>query len=292
VDSELAVRQRIARELQQALGEQPSFPAEIIWLEVNALRFWEYPNDYVWKPVYIDKTTRGTLRTTGEIVIPGSSTRRLDPLTSKYGIHFRKTFTADSPPLKRGESPRIERENTLRIIELLPVDFSDHLEPLGASDFVFRSRIVIGETFASISPFSNESYNAAISLPLDSQVVLRLQFQIHQAFASVQTLHQYGVAHGDLHLENILWTKRDDYPARPIDFGSAIFRTEATPEQWAASCRDDFEEFYREAGLLQLNIKQLLKGEVFEGSVEKADALFPPEIAGKLNNLGKSKKEY
>ncbi|OAM91774.1 hypothetical protein AW736_01660 [Termitidicoccus mucosus] len=209
----------------------------------------------------------------------------------KLGIHFKKTFTSDSPPLKRGESPEIEERNTRKAIQLLPVDINDHLMPLGASPLIFRSRVVIGETFASLSPFTNENYRDSINLILDPQIVMRLQFQILQAFASIQTLHRHGVSHGDLHFENIVWTRNDDYPARPIDFGSAIFRAEATPEEWDKSCRDDFEEFHREAGILQLNIKRRLKGQVFEESIVKAEELFPDDIAKELKNIGISDKE-
>lgn len=274
------------------MGEHPNFPAEIIWLEANALKFWRGAEDFVWKPVYDDKTTRGVLRTTGEIVIPGKNTLQEHPNTSKFGIHFRKTFTPESPPLRRGESPEIEEKNTRKAMQLLPVDINDHLIPLGASPLIYRSRVVIGETFASLSPFTNENYADAINLGLDPQVIMRLQFQILQAFTTIQTLHRHGVSHGDLHFENIIWTRNDDYPARPIDFGAAIFQAEATPEEWDKSCQDDFEEFYREAGLLQLNIKRRLEGQIFEESITKADELFPPEIAHKLIGLGKSGREF
>ena len=291
VQNKSTVRQKLTEALHHALGERPNFPAEIIWLEANALKFWDGVEDLVWKTVYDDKTTRGILRTTGQIVIPGKNTLQEHLSTSKFGIHFRKTFTPDSPPLRRGESPEIEEKNTRKVIQLLPVDINDHLMPLGASPLIYRSRVVIGETFASLSPFTNENYSDSINLKLDSQIILRLQFQILQAFTTIQTLHQSGVSHGDLHFENIIWTKNDDYPARPIDFGSTIFRAESTPEEWNKSCQDDFEEFYREAGILQLNTQKRLEGQVFDESITKAGELFPPEIAHELMGLGKSFRE-
>jgi len=99
--------------------------------------------DRVIARVYSDLITNGNIVTRGEIVVPGEETLRAFPRTSAFPFHFRKTFTPESRPIKRGgETPQIEFEKTKPIHRAFPRHVP---EPLGYDEWTYRCTTVCGQ---------------------------------------------------------------------------------------------------------------------------------------------------
>ena len=193
----------IDRIVTEALGAPANNAARIAWLETYGLSLHDGADDLVISEVYQDITTKGTIRTRGDLVIPGLRTRA--KVGGTYGVHFRKTFTQESPPILRGESPTREMERTRRALTLLGPQFASCIEPLYAETFVYRARVIPGETFASVSPFTERAYEEAMRVGAAQVKQYRMVAKCQAAYSVVVRMHSLGVSHADLHLENLLW---------------------------------------------------------------------------------------
>ena len=120
--------------------------------------------DTVIARVYFDTVPKDRIVTCGEIVVPGEDTKRAFPRTRGFQFHFRKTFTPESRPIQRGETPKVEFDKTVPIHRRFP----GHVpEPLGYEQWVYRCTTVCGRTFNAMSPFADISYERALGLTLD-----------------------------------------------------------------------------------------------------------------------------
>jgi hypothetical protein len=107
-------------------------------------------NDTVIATVYIDATTKGKIITRGEIVVPGEQTLRTFPRAGDFPFHFRKTFTTESGPIRRGETPQIEFAKTIPIHRSFPEQIP---EPIGFDKWVYRCTAMSGQSLNALSPF-------------------------------------------------------------------------------------------------------------------------------------------
>jgi hypothetical protein len=239
--------------------------------------------DKVIARVYTDLNTSGKTLTTGEIVEACPQTQKQFPLTQKHTKHFLKKYTPESPPIKRGETPEVEFNQTQKILKLIPAGFQKIPQPLGFTQYTYRSSLIEAQTIASLSPFTNKSYEDAIETQLLAEEAQRHHKIVQKCFDHIQAFHHLKMCHGDLHLDNIMW----DGQVHLIDFASTTLKKEHTAEDWKINTTDDLSEILREAGILQLNQKHTLIGTVFELARKEAHELFPDELAEKLVSLPK-----
>jgi hypothetical protein len=170
----------------------------------------------------------------------------------------------------------------------IPFDLGLRLSPLAHAPLTYRSRVVPGQTFAALSPFSDLSYEDAIATPLLPELAAALEQRINLSYEAILRMHAENVLHGDLHLDNIMWiADAPSTPVQPIDLASALFREDLSVEEWEAGTFDDLNEFLREAGLLQLNIGRRIQGRCFSESCRLAKELFPAHLAAAMAKLPK-----
>ncbi|WP_198529897.1 phosphotransferase [Geminisphaera colitermitum] len=267
-------------------SDSPELSSTLRFLEQHGFDLHDEHEDLVLYRVYRDEMFSGEARTFADIVIPGIETRKAFPPTNTYGIHFRKIYTPASPPIGRGETPEVEFARTIRALSKIPTDLGNRLKPLAHESLVYRSRVVPGQTFAAMSPFSDLSYEDAIAAPLIPEVADRLEMRISASYDATLRLHKAGVLHGDLHLDNIMWIADDPTaPVQPIDLASTVFKEDISAQEWDMGVFDDLNEFLREAGLLQLNQKRRIIGCCFDEARKLASELFPEDIATALRAL-------
>ncbi len=265
--------------VQKSSRYEDSTAGLLAFLEEHGRELYTGADDLVLMPVYLDATTSGAIRTRGEFVVPGSKTIERYPACGRYGLHFRKTFTPESGPLRRGETPAIEFERTQRIRDRLPADLARIIEPLAAEPLVYRSRAIAGATIAALSPFTNQSYEDALVCRISPFDITSAGRRCEAVFNTITDLHAKGIAHQDLHLENVLWLPKNGGVAVPIDFGAAGVREQMSAEEWRAACADDLTEIVREAGLVQARLNRRLDAPVFRAAIEQANDLFPTCVA-------------
>jgi hypothetical protein len=288
VNSGLDPRVQTVRDAVRAAtgSSSPTLASTIHFLEQHGRELFQGTDDLVVYEIYRDTTTSGRVPTVGDIVIPGQMTLETCPETSGYGIHFRKIYTRDSPPIRRGETPAVEFARTTRALRLLPDDIGIRLKPLAYDTWIYRSRVVPGQTFAAVSPFSDLPYDDAIEQAIDESESAALAARITASVAIVRRMHGANVAHGDLHLDNLMWiSDLREHQVQPIDLAAAVFREDVTDEEWAAAVHDDLSELMREAGLLQLCLGRKLEGVCFGEARALANGLFPGLIAGRFAGL-------
>jgi len=282
---------RIRREVREAVGcFKHTSERTLSYLEDHGLSLYSGPGDLVLFEVYQDRTTSGVLLTRGDIVIPGSEILATLPTSKRYGCHFLKTFTLASPPLRRGETPRMEFERTLEVIEALGPGRASYIEPIAFGPLEYRSRAIPGVTYASQSSFRNLSYEHSIEVGshLDPTEVTEMAQRLYEADAHIRALHEKGFSHGDLHPDNIMTvTDRDGKSwSQMIDFASAVPTSGFSETKLAELQFDDRIEFLREIALLQIARGQTFDHPMAVESLDKADDLFPDEIADRARAVG------
>lgn len=250
------------------------------FLRKQAARIPPSKDDVVLDTIYEDSVTGGRIVTMGEVVLAGTDTLARHPACRDFPIHFRKSYTEESHPVKRGETPKVEFEQTQRCLEALPASVIGSIRPLGHEPLIYRSRIILGATYESLSATAEGNYKSVCAHPITSVSAAAHLARTDKAYACITECHRSGVAHGDLHLGNILWTH--DKRAQLIDLAAPVFRSDVTSSEWQNAVDDDLVEILREAALLQLNQKTLLPGECCAKAVTLADELLPDEFATKL----------
>jgi serine/threonine protein kinase len=237
------------------------------------------PADTVIANVYRFLDHRRNVVTRGEIVVPGVETKRQFPGTAQLPFHFKKTFTPASAPIRRGETPEIEFSKTLRVHAVFP----NHVpEPLGYSEWTFRSTVVFGQTLNALSAFADLSYEDALELRV-SPVELRDHADaVIRGCILVGNLHEKGIVHGDLHLDNIM--RDEDEKIVLIDLAASQSIQNLSPIEAACAKADDLSELYRELVLVQFHLGRISERPA-QTSIEQIDELFPPEIASRMGWL-------
>ena len=132
-----------------------------------------------------------------EIVIASAATRERHPLAATYPLHFRKTYF----PASLHVAPKLELERTREAGTLIRVPL-----PIGFEPHVYRSCFVPGTPYARLTPFAFEPEESnlprAAKLPLATAV--GLWHLAEDAFSELTRLHEGGLTHGDLELQNIV----------------------------------------------------------------------------------------
>lgn len=274
---EVAFRQSGARHHQD--------PRFVKFLETEGLQLHDSDEDLPLFTIYEDITTKGRLLTRCECVIPGRNTVRAFPSVAQFGIHVRKTYEPDAPPLRRGETPQVEFERTMKARRRMQPRQASCVLPLAFEPLLFRSRLIPGATFAALSPFKEVKETDSACVKMTSDAAVMLHAQLEDLHCCAERLHDAGLVHGDLHLENVLWTGGEGGHSVPIDFAACVFREEVSPSEWQEAVFEDKREILREAAFLQLSMKVALKSPVFAEARKMAKSILIPSLAEQVAGL-------
>lgn len=249
----------------------------------SASRIGRQQHDQVIASVYADAIrTSGRIVTRGEIVVPGTNTLQSFPATKNFPFHFRKTFTSESGPIKRGETPEVEFEKTRVIQSLLP---GKTPIPLGFDRWTFRSEAICGSTLQAHSPFSDLGYEASLQLQPDRDLLKIYAQAVISVCSVLDELHAKGYVHGDLTLHNAMSVPvgRQIRPVL-IDLASSTALNTLSPSEQAEAIADDFSELYRDLALIQRFTGEMADPHACR-SLDLVEDLFPEEIACIIKQL-------
>jgi hypothetical protein len=177
-----------------------------------------------------------------ELVIAGKATREELELAHTYPLHFKKTYF----PGRLRSDPKVEFERHQRATELIGLP-----PPIGYSENTFRACFLPGKLYSRLSPFGvePEEANIALAQKLGLAAAAGLWRMAGEAFAQLRTLHEGGLAHGDLELHNLIACPAP-LEMVLIDFESAVERG-ADKSAWTERCEADLTPLLREAIFLQ-----------------------------------------
>jgi hypothetical protein len=183
---------------------------------------------------------------TAEMVIASIETREQFPLARTYPLHFRKTYF----PGRMHGDPKDEYEYLSRAAEVLQLP-----PPIGHTPRTFRTCLIPGTPYSRLSPFGNSQPESNIwkasDVPLATAAGLwRL---LEDAFDQLQRLHGSGLAHGDAELHNFIVCP-SPLEILPIDFESAMRRSDLDDATWERRCELDLEPLLREAIYVQCTL--------------------------------------
>jgi hypothetical protein len=183
---------------------------------------------------------------TAEIVIAGEETRQEFPLAREYPLHFRKTYF----PGRLHGDPKDEFDRQARASALIGVP-----SPVGHTPNVFRTCLLPGQSYSTLSPFQSEPVEANIpkarQLPLATAAGLWLLAE--RAVTDLTKLHAGGLAHGDAELHNFIVCPAP-LEILPIDFEGALERGDLSDEDWAYRVQRDLDPLLRHAVLLEVSL--------------------------------------
>jgi hypothetical protein len=230
--------------------------------------------------VYEDVTTSGKVLTRGEIVVPGSKTVEAMPEVADYPYHFRKTFTPESGPIKRGETPEREFNRTMEVRKRNPNWVP---KPLAFEPMVYRCEAVCGFTLNAQSPFPELAYEKALALHPSKQLLDDYADTLACISEVLEQAHEGGVAHGDLTLHNAMVYRNESKETCGIliDVASSIDLDKLPADERQAAIDGDWEEIYRDWALLQFH-KGKINNKHAQASLRKVDELFPEKIADRI----------
>jgi hypothetical protein len=219
--------------------------------------------DYVVRTL-VHRENSGLPLMSADLVIAGKEARNLHPLADTYPLHFRKTYY----PGRLHGDPEVEFNNQQRASELIGVP-----PPIGHWPKGFRACFYPGKAYSRLSPFGIEPQEANIALArdLDLAHAVGLWKLLEEAFAKVQSLHDGGLAHGDLELHNFIVCPAP-LEVLIIDFENAVTQEVAEPV-WRAKCVADLANLLREAVFLQCCLGQQ-SGALAEAALKHMDTLF------------------
>ena len=193
------------------------------------------------------KLSNGTPLIQGDLVLAGRETIEAFPLAKTYPVHFRKSYypTAFHPPAT------IEFERHQKISGIIDVP-----PPIGATRNCFRSCFIPGVPLSRISPFGLEplEQNVVAAQRAEPGLLIGLWTLLEQVEQRIGTLHQHGMAHGDLFLHNVI-VSRSPIGTCLIDFEQSKERGGTdTDAEWAVWKRRDEEELFRHALWVQTGL--------------------------------------
>lgn len=192
------------------------------------------------------REAHGTPLMTAEIVIAGEETRAEFPLAREYPLHFRKTYF---PGRLHGE-PKDEFALQERASTLIGVP-----PPIGHTPSVFRTCLLPGRPYSTLSPLHSEPLEANIphARTLDLAAAAGLWMLLERAFEDLRRLHGGGLAHGDTELHNFIVCPAP-LEILPIDFEGAMLREGMSDEDWAYRVQRDLDPLLRHAVLLEVSL--------------------------------------
>ena len=178
-----------------------------------------------------------------EIVIAGEDTRAEFPLARDYPLHFRKTYF----PGRLHGDPKDEFDRQTRASEIIGIP-----PPIGHAPTVFRTCLLPGVPYSTLSPFAAEPEEANIpkarNLPLAEAAGL---WQLAEsAFRQITTMHAAGLSHGDTELHNFV-VCASPLEILPIDFEGAAERTGMDDDSWSYRVKKDTAPLLKQAVLLE-----------------------------------------
>ena len=201
----------------------------------------------------------------GDLVFAGLDTRAKFPLAEKYPVHFRKTYY----PGAFHKPPQREYDHHMRISEIIDVP-----PPIGATKDTFRSCMIPGTPLNRLSPFGVEPLdrNIAIAEESELQSLMGLWGLFESVYQQVTSLHEAGLAHGDLFLHNVI-VSPSPIGAFLIDFELAIDQEDVSEEKWKEACDADCEELFQSAVYVQCGLGKQV-GPLAENSLSRLEDLF------------------
>ncbi len=199
-------------------------------------------NDYVVRTI-ARREANGMPLMTAEIVLAGWETRENHPLAATYPLHFRKTY---SVARLNGDTAKEFENQTLasRILGLPP--------PIGYSPRVFRSCLVPGRPYERLTPFGvePEESNLRLAQKLPLAAAAGLWGFAEDALRDLSTLHDAGLAHGDVQLHNLVVCP-SPLDLVLVDFEAAVHKEALSEEAWQSQRSEDVTPLLREAIFLQ-----------------------------------------
>lgn len=192
------------------------------------------------------RSAGGTPLMSGELVIAGYPTRQQYPLAKRFPLHFRKTYHLGQ--LRGDPAGEFARHEQASAVLGIP-------PPIGHARNVFRSCLLPGRPFDSITPFGSEPEESNVKhaddLSLASAAGLwRLAESI---LDSLTRLQQAGLAHGDAYLHNFVVCS-SPLEVLPIDFDMAIERSSVSEDVWLQRCQQDLVPLLKLAVYLQCTL--------------------------------------
>jgi hypothetical protein len=256
-------------------------------LKAQAARLSPGAEDQVVGVVYRDATNAGGIITLGEFVVAGRNTLCKYPKTGKYPFHFRKTFTPQSRPIQRHETPAIEFAKTAAIYEAMPGKVP---EPLGFNTWTYRSAPVCGWTLNASSPFIELAYEDALALDPNLETLTKHTQGVLAVCGLLEQFHARGIAHGDLTFHNAM-LYLDGTCIQPIliDLASSVRLGKLSEQDQQHAIADDFSELYRDLVLAQVYLGPLRNAHA-QKATQQMDELFPLDILPKLAKLKPAKR--
>jgi len=181
-----------------------------------------------------------------EIVIAGEDTRAEFELAREYPLHFRKTYF----PGRLHGDPKDEFDRQMRASEILGIP-----SPIGHTPTVFRTCLLPGQPYSTLSPFTADNDEANIpkakKLPLAQAAGL---WQLAEtAFTQITRLHAAGLSHGDTELHNFVVCPAP-LEILPIDFEGAAERAGMADDDWNYRVEKDMAPLLRQAVLLECGL--------------------------------------
>jgi len=202
---------------------------------------------------------------TAEIVIAGEETRADFPLAREYPLHFRKTYF----PGRLHGDPKDEFERQARASALIGLP-----PPIGHAPTVFRTCLLPGQPYSTLSPFHSEPEEANIpkATKLKLAEAAGLWTLMERAIADLERLHEGGLSHGDTELHNFIVCPAP-LEILPIDFEGAAEQSSMSEAEWVARVQKDKDPLLRHAVLLEVSLGAQ-SGRLAELARGRMDALF------------------
>jgi hypothetical protein len=199
-------------------------------------------DDYVVRTI-ARREANGLPLMSAEIVIAGRETRDRYPLAVIYPLHFRKTYFAAR---LHGDIAK-EFEN-----QSLASDILGLAPPIGFDPQVLRSCLAPGRPYQRLSPFGvePEEGNLRLAEKVSLATAAGLWGFAESALAQLCTLHDAGLAHGDVELHNVVVCP-SPLEVVLVDFEATIQREALDASAWQARRAADLTPLLREAVFLQ-----------------------------------------
>ncbi len=171
-------------------------------------------DDLILECIYANGTPSDPDQVVSHIVIASQENRERFPALATTPVHFRKTSTATSLPVGRGETPAVELRK-LTVLNATAFGNRNLVKPLGASAEQFRATIVPGTTLEVATFYNIDDPSFTERAP---QAPKTYQSSLIAIADSVAALHEAGFTHEDLHTGNMIVCH--DGSGQLIDFGS------------------------------------------------------------------------
>jgi hypothetical protein len=221
-------------------------------------------DDYVVRTI-VRREANGLPLMSAEIVIAGRETREHYPLAVTYPLHFRKTYFA----------ARLHGDTAIEFAnQSLASDILGLPPPIGFAPKVVRNCLVPGRPYQRLSPFGGdpEESNLRVAQKVPLASAAGLWGFAEGAVKQLCTLHDAGLAHGDVELHNIVVCP-SPLEVVLVDFEAAIKRDSLDEPAWQARRAADLTALLREAVFIQCVLGRQ-RGFLADASWSALDRLF------------------